>query len=331
MNENPLGVSPWVRKVLHNTATLCHMYPYPAIGQLKNAISRYFDIHPSEVILGAGSTDVLRIAMDVLSKEATQLVCPAPGFKAAEVLAHGLGMPIHACYFGSTEDIPLAAMRKTVESHPGVSIVYLSHPDCYSGSVLPFEWLGDWIASLEGRAYVIVDEAYIEFTQGRNVSSLVALVRRGIPHVFVLRTFSKAYGLAGLRVGYGIGQLAQRPDIVARSSLSCPLSLPAAHAALAALDNPEWLEHSLWLLSVARDMLTEGLTRLGLSFIAGPVNFLLHRIPDGCNADFVRTIEALGIRILGHIEGLPEFCRVTIGCAEDVHAYLIALNKLLRK
>ena len=192
LNENPLGVSPWVRRILEFSADSCHLYPDSVTDRLKEALASHLSLSITDLILGAGATDVLRMALETFATPNAQLVSPTPGFSMVEASAQRLGLATRPCPLGSNGALPLADMQAAVEDYSGPSIVYLSHPDCHSGAVVSSDVLKAWIKSLEGRAHIIVDEAYIEFAEGNGVASMVSLVRAGSPHVTVLRTFSKA-------------------------------------------------------------------------------------------------------------------------------------------
>ena len=325
-NENRFGLSPSVRATLQASCVDVFSYPGSCVSRLRGILARHYALPPAQVLLGAGSTEVLALALTSLSRQpGARLFSTLPVYAPVEWLARGR-MPLTQLPLTTTMQADVGALRRAVSTHPGFAVVYLSHPDCYCGALLDRDPLLAWIRERDARVFFIVDEAYMEFVDAPERFSLCPAVAAGADNLLVLRTFSKAYGLAGLRIGYGLagGKAAGNcPSLSGRLGLS----LPAVTAALDAWDDHAWLLHALTLMRVSRDTLSLGLSSLGGAPLDSVANFVLHRVP-GDGGVFRRVMREHAIRVGFPVRGLPGWCRVTVGAIDEVNHYLSALRTL---
>jgi histidinol-phosphate aminotransferase len=326
-NQNCFGLSPSVRAILHTASDRAFSYPDVEVGRLQYTLARRFSLNLEQVVCAAGSSEVLRHALRQLARmTGMHLFCSSPCYSVVEATA---GQYMSLTRVGLTRQmaVDLPALRLSVAQHPGPAAVYLSNPDCHTGELLDGTALADWIAEANERVFFIIDEAYLEFVPEVQTRSMCSLLKGKASNLLVLRTFSKAYGLAGLRVGYGLVSSRWTTEF-SNCGVADTLNLLGARAALDSLENAEWLAHSLLLLQVSRSILLEGLAEMGIPSHAGPVNFVLH----ACTLNEAQRHclrEVYGLRIVSQIEGLPGWCRVTVGSVAEVTYYLNALRILM--
>ncbi len=320
LNDNPLGLSPAARHAVVRAAEFAHAYPREGVSRFVRQLATYHRLGDAQVLPGAGSSDVLRLVLDGLGDSGRALIFspPLPGY--LEVFARRRGMTLVKVAPDQRLGASLAAMTEAIAHAAEMPLVLLSCPDGFTGRCYPRDELADWIMGLEGRARVIVDESGIEFYANPEGLSMAALLRAGAKHLVVLRSFSRAYGLAGLRVGYGLGDAALLQHCRA-GMLPYPLSQPALCAASDALDNQEWLEQSLVFLDVLRHYLVEGLQAMGIEVLEGHGGFVVHALPGDATA-FQAVLTAASLGGVESVPGLDDWCRVSAGTVEDAARYL---------
>jgi histidinol-phosphate aminotransferase len=324
-NENLFGLSPAVRFVLQSSCPVVYQYPGDELMLLQKLLARLAGLHSPLVMVGAGSTEVLRIALaDWLRQPAARLFCLEPVYPPVLVLAGGLA-PVTLVPPGVGWRPDLTALRREVGRHDGSAVVYLSNPDCHSGELFSRDELSAWLGNTPPRVRFIIDEAYMEFVPQHRDATLLPCVADFAGRLLVLRTFSKAYGLAGLRIGYGLGDTLPGAD-----ALACGVGVLAVRAALEALDDHGWIEHSRCLMLAARTHLQQGLTSLGLVWLNGQGNFVLHTLPAG-GRNFGAALRPYGIRVAYPLAGLPGWCRTTVGTIADMNYYLSVLSTLVHE
>lgn len=326
-NENSFGLSPSVRTLLQTASHSAYLYPDAELEPLVRQLAARLRLRPSQVFPGAGATAQLDAALGALAGvPGMRLFCSRPVYAPVVALARRFGLDTVEVPFAPGPGVDLDAMVAAVATHAGPAVVYLSRPDCHSGELIDRDRLVDWIAGAGARVRFIVDEAYIEFVPAHGRHSLAGLVPSFPDRLLVLRSFSKAYGLAGLRIGYALGGGSWQRVFADRAAVS-PVNLLGVRAAYDALDDDAWLEHSLTLLDVSRGLLCNGLAECGVTCVAGHGNFVLHTLPVD-DRRFCRMLSHHGIRVAYPIDGLPGWCRVTVGTLGEITYYLNALQSL---
>lgn len=329
LNEYGLGLSQSTRQVLQSTSQFAYAYPVALRKKLRLQLARSFGLETEQVLCSAGATDVLRMALtDLAQQERSQLFCSMPTYAPLGDFANRLGIPFSTVPLAENLRVDLATLRQAVEAYDGYAIVYLCTPDCYTGELLDSEVLRQWILNASENVFFIIDEAYMEFTgPAAQQHSLASLLQTECNHVLVLRTFSKLFALAGLRVGYGLTSM-QRASLFQRYGTDSTIGMMAVRAALDAYQDKEWIKHSLALVEVSRTLLLEGLLQMGLPCHTGPVNFVLHALP--CDATvFCQNMLLHGIKVACPIEHLPAWCRVAVATVEQQNFYLQTLKLIL--
>ena len=329
-NENPYGASPQAKQAIVDALAGVHIYPDPLGGDLKRALAARHGIEASRILLGNGSHELLMQFAQVFAGPEDEVVASKYGFAVYALAAQAAGAPLrlapalpreHAMPRGHD----LAALRAAIG--PRTRLVYLANPNNPTGT-----WFGGgdfaaFLQSVPGNVIVVVDEAYAEFVDAPDHASALPLVARH-RNLVVTRTFSKAYALAGLRVGFAVAD----PGLIAvmervRESFNVnALGLAAAEAALA---DAAHLQASLGGNAAQRAALSEALRARGLRVSPSQTNFLL--VEFGADASRIEAeLVARGIvlRPMGGY-GLGECLRITVGTEAENRRLLAALDEVV--
>lgn len=268
-NESPIGPSP--RAIEAAARALAQSHRYPDGTLLREALAAHHGVSSAEVILGNGSNELIDLVCRTFAGSVRHAVYPDPSFVcyrsgtiAANIAASEVPLRDHVHY---DVEAMLAALR------PETGLVFLANPNNPTGAYLGRADLERLISAVPPQALVVLDEAYVEFVEATDYVSALEL-RALHPNLIILRTFSKAYGLAALRVGYGIA----RPKVVDYlDRVRAPFNVSSAGlaAALAALEDPEHVARYVALNRAERDRVAEGLTALGLAPAPSQANFIL--------------------------------------------------------
>lgn len=323
-NENPLGPSPRAVAALTGTLREVHVYPDAGCTLLKQELARRLDLDPGQIVIGNGSDEVLRLVGQAFIREGDEAVIPAPtfaGYEFATLLVGGL--PRRVPLVGATID--LEAVARAVSDR--TAVVFLCNPNNPTGTAFDAGEFERFLDALPPRVLVVLDEAYREFTDEGVCPDSLAAVRQG-RNLIVLRTFSKIYGLAALRVGYGLA----RPDLIAllwRVREPFSVNAPGQAAALAALEDTEHFEASRSLVQEGKEFLYRAFAGLGLHYVPTQANFVyveLGRPAQPVYGELLRR--GVIIRPLDFF-GLPDCIRVTVGTRGQNERFVAALREVL--
>ena len=326
-NENPRGPSPKVRAAIAAAATGVTRYPDGNGFALKQALSARFGVGLDQIVLGNGSNDILELATQAFLRPGDHAVYSQHAFAVYPLATQArgaLGIEVPARDLGHD----LAAMRAALTRE--TRIVFIANPNNPTGTWLPPAEVRAFVASVPAGVLVVLDEAYNEYLradQQANTASWIAAQ----PNLIVSRTFSKAYGLAGLRVGYGLAD-AGVADMLNRVRQPFNVNSIAQAAALAALEDEDYVAESARLNREGLVQLMDGLDAIGIAYLRSHGNFLLVRVADA-GSDAAPVYEALlraGVIVRPVANyGLPDWLRVTVGLPEENGRFLTALGAAL--
>jgi histidinol-phosphate aminotransferase len=322
-NENPLGPSPKALDAAQAALTDMAVYPDGAGFALKAKLSARLGVKPEQIVLGNGSNDILDIAAGAFLGPGTSAVHAEHAFAVYPIAVQTAGatsIVAPARNYGHD----LAAMRAAIRDD--TRVVWIANPNNPTGTFLPWSEIGAFLEDVPPQVLVVLDEAYGEYLPPQDRFDTVTWLER-FPNLLVSRTFSKAYGLAGLRVGYALGHPGVI-DLMNRVRHPFNVNLPALAAAEAALDDEEFLARSYALNQAGMAQLVAGLAALGVETVPSKGNFLLAKIGDAkrINAELLRR--GVIVRpVAGY--GLPEFLRVSVGLAGQNARFLEALKACL--
>jgi histidinol-phosphate aminotransferase len=322
-NENPYGPAPSALKAISEFAPMGCYYTDRALARLTAMIAERHQVRPEQVVIGEGSTEVL-CAIALAWGRRGAILCPELFWDTTVLYGERQGMRAIRVPLAADMNPDLTAMAAQVAE--GVSLVHLCNPNNPTGMLIAPERLRAFAAQVTPVATLLVDEAYNELTDQPEENSLIDLVRAGAD-VIVCRTFSKIYGMAGLRVGYAITSEENAATI--RSHLmSFGGNLAGLAAAIASLNDTVFLARSLAMVREGRQMILDAAARVGLGALPSQTNFVFVKVPD---ADALRdAMAAHGIAIRGAYGRWKTFSRVSTGKLEDVARYAAALEEISR-
>lgn len=327
-NENPLGVCEAGRRAVLEGMPEANRYPGAAGGLLRTAVAERLGVPEDALFFGAGSTEVLRVAVQAWSGPGARLVYAEPTFE--DVPGYARPFPYRPEPVPLDEDLAhdLGRMREIVERDASPAVVYVCNPNNPTGTLTSSADLESWIADASDRVLFLVDEAYLEFVEDPAYRSAIEWTERRT-NVVVVRTFSKIYGMAGMRVGFGVAHpstVARLRPFVTRNNPN----QPGAVAALASLEDPEMVPRSLDVNRTSRDLLHECLDELGLEYLPSHTNFVMHRIRGDLETHIERMREE-GIRVGRPFPPMLEWNRVSLGLPEEMERFAETLREFRRR
>lgn len=323
-NENPRGASPKAVEAMRAAIGETGRYPDGNGFALKEALSRRYGLSPDRIVIGNGSNDVLEMAARAFVAPGSSTVYSEHAFAVYPLVTQATGatgIVVPARDFGHDLDAMCKAIRGDTR------IVFVANPNNPTGTWIAPKTIRSFLEKVPADVLVILDEAYNEYLEPDLRGDAVRWVEE-FPNLVVSRTFSKAYGLAGLRVGYGFAH-PQVADLMNRVRQPFNVSHIAQAAAVAALFDDEFVEQSRLLNKRGMNTLTEGFRRLGLSWIPSHGNFVSFKVGQG--AEIFRRLLKHGVIVRPIAAyGMPEYLRVSIGTEFENARFLSALEIVLR-
>ena len=322
-NENPLGPSPRALAAAQDALHDMALYPDGAGFALKAKLSEKLGIAANRIVLGNGSNDVLDMAARAFLTPGTSSVYAQHAFAVYPIATQTVGaqgIAVPAKNYGHA----LAAM--SAEIRDDTRVLWIANPNNPTGTFLPWVEIEAFLETVPQHVLVVLDEAYGEYLPTDDRCDTLAWIGR-FPNLLISRTFSKAYGLAGLRVGYGVGH----PDVIDllnRVRHPFNVNAPALAAAEAALDDIEFLLRSYALNSAGMAQLAAGLADLNIDIVPSKGNFLLAKVGDAARINAELLKRGVIVRPVANY-GLPEFLRVSVGLAGQNARFLDVLKACL--
>ncbi len=321
-NENPLGPPPSAIAAITEAATGTHRYPSTDHAELRAAISEVYGLEADRVICGVGSDEVLQFICQAFTGPGDEVIHTEHGFSMYPILAHMAGAtPVEVPEKERMVDVDAILAAVTDRTR----VVMLTNPGNPTGTIIPVPEIERLADGLPMGVILVLDCAYIEFADGHDGGEALARTRE---NVIMTRTFSKLYGLGGLRIGFGYGPKALI-DVMTRIRQPFNLSVVQLAAAEAAARDVDWAETCVTMNASERARLTGGLRQQGIACDDSHTNFVLARFGDEAEADAMETaFQAAGIlvrQVKGY--GFPEGLRITVGRPEDNDRVLDAVAK----
>lgn len=322
-NENPRGPSPKALDAIAVAARELTRYPDGNGYALKQALASRLRVAPGQIVLGNGSNDVLELATQAFLRPGDDAVYSQYGFivyPLATKARGARGIEVAARDYGHD----LEAMRAAIT--PRTRIVFVANPNNPTGTWLPGRVVESFIASVPPDVVVVLDHAYNEFLEPADQADSTAWVAR-YPNLIVSHTFSKAHGLAALRVGYGVMH-ADLADLLNRVRQPFNVNALGQAAAIAALDDVEYVEESRRLNREGMRTLERGFASLGVRFLPSHGNFIMIEVTGAANVYDALLRQGVIVRPVANY-GLPTWLRVTVGTAAENARFLTALSTSL--
>jgi histidinol-phosphate aminotransferase len=326
-NESPLGPSPRAVAAMREALATVHRYPDGASFRLRRKLAERLGVAGEQLVFGAGADEILELLAKVLLGPGDECVFAWPSFAMYPIVVRGMGarpvaVPLDA---GLAHDLP--AMARAVGER--TRLVFVCNPNNPTGTSVGREAFDRFAAALPADLVLAIDEAYVDFVRRPDCPDSLAWVRRR-PGTIALRTFSKASGLAGLRVGYGVAD-PELAGYLQRARHPFNVNRLAEVAAEAALDDREYTERLRRTNAEGIEYLTRELRALGFEVWPSDANFLLARARRGGAEVYARLLrEGVIVRPLGGF-GLPEHVRITIGLPEENERLVKALRRIAER
>lgn len=324
-NENPLGASPKAMAAAQKALAEIHRYPDGNGFELRAALVSKFGVAPEQIVLGNGSNDLLNLCAAAYLNHETSAVYAQHAFAVyplAVKSAGARGIEVPAKAYGHDLPAMLAAIA------PDTRIVFIANPNNPTGTFLPADEIEDFLVAAPEDVLVVLDEAYNEYLEPAQRYDSVAWLAR-FPNLVITRTFSKIYGLGGLRVGYGLAN-AELADLLNRVREPFNVNTVALAAAAAALADDDFVARSYTVNREGMAQITAGLEALDLAYIASSGNFLTFRVGDAATINRKLLEQGVIVRPVASYQ-MPEWLRVTIGLPAENARFLDALARALGK
>lgn len=323
-NENVLGPSPKAIQAVQKAVHKLHLYPDGSGRALKEKIARELKVKPAQIILGNGSNEILEFVCRAFLSKGDEVVVPEHTFSMYAAFATIGGAKI--CKVPLKEaSLDLDAIRQQVRAK--TKVIFICNPNNPTGTVVSHIELKKMIQKIPPSVVIVIDEAYGDFRSGKGMKPSEEFLRR--PNVVLLRTFSKIFGLASLRVGYGVAHL-ELADILNRVRQPFNVNGLAQAAALAGFADKAHQNKSKKMVAEGRSYLTWELRKIGLSPLPSEANFVCVRVGEAKEIAEEMEKEGVVIRPLGSF-GLKEFIRITVGTLEQNKRVIETLKKALNK
>ncbi|MBL7077061.1 MAG: histidinol-phosphate transaminase [Kiritimatiellae bacterium] len=324
-NENALGPSPLAVEAMRDAALAMHLYPDGGTHYLRQDIAAHLDVDPAQVLPGTGSNELIELLGHVFLREGTNIVMSEQAFVVYRLVA--------SASRAETIAVPMTDFRHDLEAMraaitPETQIVFVANPNNPTGTMVSQEEIDRFMDAVPDDVIVCFDEAYVELLDDADQVDVLQYVRAG-RNVVVLRTFSKAYGLAGLRVGYAV---APEPCIALLNRVRQPFNVTAMAqlAARAALGDEGHIAQTRQMVRDGIVQFEAGFKALGLPWVPTVVNFVLVEVGAGREKFVALQKEGVITRPMDGY-GLPDHIRITIGTREENERCLAALARVTGK
>ena len=323
-NENPLGPSPKAMEAIAKQVAKLHRYPDGASHILVNKLAAKMDLRPGQIILGNGSDDILGMLGRALLQPGDEAIIPTPSFLMYAIVTRSAGaVAVHVPLKDMAIDLEGVLERVTSRTR----MIFICNPNNPTGTMLTQAAFTSFLKALPAEVVVVLDEAYIEFVRDPACIQGLSFLN-GDPPVVTLRTFSKVYGLAGLRVGYGVmpEDLAQ---LLNRVRMPFNVNSLAQAGAAAALDDEDFLRRTTALVHKGLDFIYKQLDKRGLHYFPTQSNFFLIDMQRDAKTVFEEFLmQGVIVRAM-NAYGYPSYIRINVGLPEENQRFIATLDRVI--
>jgi histidinol-phosphate aminotransferase len=323
-NENSLGPSPKAVEAIAGSLRNLHRYPDGYGHDLRQALAEKLQVGGDEIVLTNGSNEMIELLTRTFLENGMEVIMPSPSFLMYEIMVQAAGAkPVNVPLKGLSVDLEGMANAVT----PATGMVFVNNPNNPTGTTVSRDAFEAFLERVPPDVYVVVDEAYIEFVRHENCAMGLDYLRSD-RLVVTLRTFSKAYGLAGLRIGYGVAKK-EIADLLNRVRQPFNTNLPAQIGALAALKDDVFFEKTIRTVHEELQILNKEVTDLGLRCFPTETNFFLIDLKQDAKEVFEKMLRKGVIVRAMTAYGYPHYIRVTVGLPSENRRFVQALQEVL--
>lgn len=319
-NENPYGPSPLARIAMAESINISNRYNWQLTSELIETLAKKNNVAADNILMGAGSTEVLDLVASFSALKKGNLIIADPSYAYWTDTAQKLGLKKIAVPLTADKKLNLDAMLKAISQD--TKLIYVCNPNNPTGTICDRSKLLKFINEATKKAIVLVDEAYIDFTDQQSLSALVIENK----NLIVAKTFSKIYGLAGARVGYAIGNAATLVQLgELKSWVNGSISVASTAAALASLKDEKFVLENYSLNEKVRKYTVEQLQRLNLNCIPSYSNFVYFSLTN-YKKDFFQQLKNKNILGTKIYEEQGKWTRITVGTMQEMQKFISAIE-----
>lgn len=326
-NENPLGPSPKALEAIKNALPGINRYPDAHAIELKKILASRLSLSTEQFIITNGADELITLISETYLEAGDEIIVPSPSFSEYDFGAHLMGAKVIAVPLDENYQFNIGAMLSAVTDR--TKLIYICSPNNPTGTYLPKSELDEMLDTLPEHILVVLDSAYSHFATKEEYTDGLNYVRSGYP-IIVLQTFSKIYGLAGIRLGFGAA-----PESIIKSILQVkePFNVNsiAQAAAAAAITDEEHVEQSKRVNTEGREQLYKALTEFGIRYTESMSNFVLVEFGQKAKEIYEELLSHGVIVRYGDTWGMPEYIRISIGTYDENEILIEAIRSILYK
>jgi histidinol-phosphate aminotransferase len=321
-NENPYGPSPLARKAMVKAVNISNRYPWDDTALLREKLGTKFGLTKEHVVIGAGSSEILGLIGQLIAKDKSHFVAADLTFRIWRRAAIDLGATITRTDLTADKKHDLSALEKATTL--STKLIYICNPNNPTGTIVDAQLLKSFIEEMSKKQIIVIDEAYLEYTNEPSMASFAATNK----NVIVVKTFSKMYGLAGARIGYALAH----PDTIKMLNSMQPwpnagASACAVAAAMATLDDSNFSTTTIAKNNTVKLMLYDFYKSKNIPYITSYTNFIYYSVAQ-YKGDFPKEMENRKILCGGITEEKEKWTRITIGTENEMKKYINAATEL---
>lgn len=323
-NENPLGPSPKALSAAQEALNKIHLYPDGSAFELKQALAKYLSVNPNQLTIGNGSENILEIIIKAYLNSNNSAIATQYAFATIPILIKASGAKLIS--------IPTVEWRHDIDATikactPETRIIFVVNPNNPTGTYTNKDDFEKLLNSVPQDVLIVSDEAYAEYIDQDDYPETLKLLAKH-PNLIISRTFSKVFGLAGLRIGYGISSL-EIADILNRARLPFNSNLVGTAAACASLQDHEYIKQTIALNCQGKQQLENGFKQLNISYIPSLANFISFDVKQDANIVYQKLLQK-GVIVRPLVAyGMPSYLRVTIGTSQQNERFLMTLKTII--
>ena len=322
-NENPLGISPKAQMAIDDAIADIARYPDGNSFALRDAVSKKFNVSANQIVFGNGSNDILELAARAFLGKESEAIYSQHAFAVYPLVTQAVGakgVVIPAKHFAHDLD----GFAKAIS--PKTKLIFIANPNNPTGTLIQKDALRAFIHAVPGDVLILLDEAYDEYLSAENKSEAISWLKE-FPNLIISRTFSKAYGLAGLRVGFGLMH-ADIADMLNRVRQPFNVNSLAQVAAIASLADEDFVARSYAANKAGMAQLVQSFKKLGLEYIPSHGNFVSFKIANAAQVNQKLLQNGVIVRPIANYE-MPDYLRVSVGLFSENAKFLAVLEKIV--
>ena len=323
-NENPLGISPKAQMAIEQAIADIARYPDGNSFALRDAVSQKFGVAKNQIVFGNGSNDILELAARAYLQAGDEAIYSQHAFAVYPLVTQAVGatgVVVPAKNYAHNLDGFLKAIT------PKTKLIFIANPNNPTGTLIKKDALKAFIHAVPRQVLIVLDEAYDEYLSVDDKSEAIGWLAE-FDHLIISRTFSKAYGLAGLRIGFGIMH-ADVADMLNRVRQPFNVNSLAQVAAVASLADDDFVARSYALNQAGMEQLTQGLQKIGLEYIPSQANFVSFAIKNAAAVNQKLLQNGVIVRPIANYE-MPDYLRVSIGLFSENARFLTVLEQIVK-